>query len=120
MKKKYMLITLATLLGAFCLQAEKPMRKGAKKGAAPMAGRMLEMMDTDKDGKVSKAEWQAHHDKKFAEIDADNDGSIVAAEIKAHHQQMQEKRGEMCPDCQRNKKGMRKGQAKKGADDEEE
>lgn len=43
--------------------------------------------DTDKDGKVSQAEFNAAHpDKaaKFAEIDANKDGFIDAAEHKAH------------------------------------
>ncbi|MCH6484973.1 hypothetical protein MMG85_15585 [Pseudoxanthomonas sp. LH2527] len=43
--------------------------------------------DTDKDGKVSQAEFTAAHpDKaaKFAEIDTNKDGFIDAAEHKAH------------------------------------
>ncbi|CAN7176702.1 hypothetical protein LJR168_002720 [Pseudoxanthomonas sp. LjRoot168] len=43
--------------------------------------------DTDKDGKVSQAEFNAAHpDKaaKFAEIDTNKDGFIDAAEHKAH------------------------------------
>lgn len=43
--------------------------------------------DTDKDGKVSQAEFNAAHpDKaaKFAEIDTNKDGFIDAAERKAH------------------------------------
>jgi uncharacterized low-complexity protein len=44
-------------------------------------------IDTDKDGKVSQAEFTAAHpDKaaKFAEIDTNKDGFIDAAEHKAH------------------------------------
>jgi uncharacterized low-complexity protein len=47
----------------------------------------LAKADTDKDGKVSQAEFTAAHpDKaaKFAEIDTNKDGFIDAAEHKAH------------------------------------
>lgn len=47
----------------------------------------LAKADTDKDGKVSQAEFAAAHpDKaaKFAEIDTNKDGFIDAAEHKAH------------------------------------
>lgn len=47
----------------------------------------IEVMDTDKDGKVSSAEFAAKHDgdtTKFAAHDADKDGFITAEEVKAH------------------------------------
>jgi hypothetical protein len=53
-----------------------------------MHTKMLEKIDTDKDGKISKQEWQAHHDERFAELDADKDGAISQEEFKAHHQKM--------------------------------
>ena len=43
----------------------------------------MEMMDTDKDGKVSKEEFMAAHEKMFAAKDTNNDGSLSAAEMKA-------------------------------------
>ncbi len=57
----------------------------AKAGEKPhdMAG-----MDTDKDGKLSKAEFAAAHDgsdAKFAAHDPDGDGFISTAEMEAHH-----------------------------------
>lgn len=48
----------------------------------------IEKVDTDKDGKVSRAEFDAAHpDKadKFAAIDANGDGFIDKAEHEAHH-----------------------------------
>ena len=45
-------------------------------------------MDTDKDGKVSKAEFAASHDgsdDKFAAHDTNGDGFIDAAEMDAQH-----------------------------------
>lgn len=44
-------------------------------------------MDTDKDGKISSAEFGAAHDgdtSKFASHDADKDGFISSEELKAH------------------------------------
>ena len=43
----------------------------------------MAMMDTDKDGKVSKEEFMAAHEKMFAAKDTNNDGSLDAAEMKA-------------------------------------
>ena len=47
----------------------------------------MEKMDSDKDGKVSKAEFAAAHDNddsKFASHDTNSDGFISAEEMKAH------------------------------------
>jgi uncharacterized low-complexity protein len=47
----------------------------------------IEVMDADKDGKVSSAEFAAKHDgdtTKFAAHDANKDGFITADEVKAH------------------------------------
>src|SRR3546814_8071034 len=46
-------------------------------------------MDSDKDGKVSRAEFDAAHADKagmFDEIDTDKDGFMDADEAKAHHE----------------------------------
>src|SRR5688572_13667310 len=48
----------------------------------------MEKMDTDKDGRISKAEFAVAHDgkdDKFAAHDPDSDGFISAEEMKAHH-----------------------------------
>lgn len=45
--------------------------------------------DTDKDGKVSRAEFTAAHpgkEAKFDSIDTNKDGSVDEAEAKAHHE----------------------------------
>jgi uncharacterized low-complexity protein len=41
--------------------------------------------DTDKDGKVTKAEFLAHQETMFTEADANKDGSLDADERKAMH-----------------------------------
>jgi len=48
----------------------------------------IEKIDTDKDGKVSRAEFDAAHPDKadqFAAIDSNGDGFIDQAEKEAHH-----------------------------------
>ena len=64
---------------------------------------MLEEIDTNKDGAISKDEYMVHAQsraaEKFAEKDANGDGSITADEGKAHmekkREEMKEKRGDM-------------------------
>ena len=43
----------------------------------------MEMIDTDKDGKVSKEEFMAAHEKIFAAKDTNKDGFLDASEMKA-------------------------------------
>lgn len=49
----------------------------------------MDKMDTDKDGKISKAEYDAAHKNgggDFAKHDTNKDGSISAEEMKATHE----------------------------------
>lgn len=90
----------AFFVATFALQAEHgPDHKmGKRPGRGPGMkgpGMMFEKMDTDKDGKISKQEWQAHHDKMFTELDADGDGSVTKDEMKAMHEKMMAKHGKM-------------------------
>lgn len=54
---------------------------GGRMGA--MMGPMFDIaaLDTDKDGKISKAELEAHHAARLAEVDANNDGKLSAEEL---------------------------------------
>ena len=50
-------------------------------------------MDTDKDGRISRAEFTAAHagmEDMFAGIDADKDGFVSQAEMDAHHAAMKD------------------------------
>ena len=49
---------------------------------------MAKMADTNNDGAVSKAEFDAAGEKHFAMMDADNDGQITQAERQAAHAKM--------------------------------
>ncbi|MGF9565480.1 hypothetical protein [Neorhizobium sp. JUb45] len=94
-------IALAALGAAFVFGATAPASFAAPgdrgpKGHGPrheMGGPMmkdrafiylLKNADTDKDGKVTKAELTAFEEKKFAEIDADKDGSLTPGEFRAY------------------------------------
>ena len=64
--------------------------KEGKCGEGKCGGKMFDMMDTNKDGSVSRDECRAHHDKMFDEADSNKDGMISRAEsdaaMKAHHE----------------------------------
>ena len=47
-------------------------------------------MDTDHDGRISRAEWRAagRHERRFAMMDADHDGYVTMDEVKAGREKM--------------------------------
>ena len=52
---------------------------------------MMAKVDTDKDGKISRAEFQARGEQMFKEADANGDGFITPEEGKAAHEARREK-----------------------------
>lgn len=92
------------------LSADHKRGHGGKGPKGSMHVKMPEKMDADKDGNISKQEWQNHHDEKFAELDANKDGAISNDEFKSHHEKMMQEHGMM------GKK--RKGQGKMGSADD--
>jgi Ca2+-binding EF-hand superfamily protein len=63
---------------------EVPARRWGGKG--PMFGQM----DTDKDGKITKAEFTAAEDKMFQKLDTNGDGVITPDELAAMHHHRRE------------------------------
>ena len=64
---------------------------GEKKADAGEQAHGMASMDTDKDGRLSRAEFDAAHkgsEEKFAGHDGDGDGFITQAEMDAHHAEM--------------------------------
>ncbi len=58
-------------------------------------GHMIEKLDTDKDGKVSKAEFEAQRAADFAAADTNKDGNVSQAELSAFHEKkMAERKAE--------------------------
>lgn len=51
----------------------------------------FEMVDTNNDGMISKAEWDAKGDKMFNKMDADGNGNISKAEGEAFKEKMKAK-----------------------------
>ncbi|MCB9990780.1 MAG: hypothetical protein H6867_05305 [Rhodospirillales bacterium] len=89
--KWFLAAAVAALMIAPMAHAEGP-----GKGDGGHKGKMLEKMDSDGDGKVSRAEFIEAHEQRFTEIDADGDGFASAEELKAaweaKHAQMKEHR----------------------------
>ncbi len=56
-----------------------------------MKEKMFKEMDTNGDGAISEAEFNAFHAKRFKEMDANGDGKISHDEMEAGHKKMMEK-----------------------------
>ncbi len=54
----------------------------------------LQEIDSDGDGNISRAEFQAMSDKRFAAMDSNGDGLISADERKQMRQMRQERKGQ--------------------------
>ncbi|MGH8078127.1 MAG: hypothetical protein ACREPE_12490, partial [Lysobacter sp.] len=78
---------MSDLAQGFLLGAGEATKTAEGKGGEGTCG--MAKMDTDKDGRISPAEFGAAHagsTSKFAAHDPNGDGFISAAEMKAHHE----------------------------------
>lgn len=84
--KKYLLLSSALLsMAAVPAMAEHhEMKDGGKKG-------LFEKHDTNADGIVTQDEYLAHAKTRFTELDTDKDGKITKAESDAHKAEWKEK-----------------------------
>lgn len=88
MKSKMIMMSVAA---AFLMAAPAWAGPG-KDGDGPRGPhRMLEKMDENKDGAISKDEFMKVHEARFAQMDKDGDGSLSADEMKAAHEAMKAK-----------------------------
>ncbi len=103
MQYKWLNITLATSLTALVnltfanlTHAESPTSKKNQSAAHcnHKAG-MMDMIDSNHDGNLSKAEYEAFHNQHFSAMDKNNDGNISKEEMQASHEEMHEKHGKM-------------------------
>lgn len=92
MKKLFLTCTALVFLASPVYAEDIAGEAGAHEGRK---GGMMQKIDTDGDGKVSKSEFIAVHEKKFSKIDADGDGYVGREEMKAHKQTMRAKKSEM-------------------------
>lgn len=84
--KKWLILSAAVL--AFSAAPAMAEEGGAGKD---WHGKMWEQADADGDGAVSKAEFLARSEERFALIDADGDGNISKEEMQSHHEAMRGK-----------------------------
>jgi hypothetical protein len=90
--KKIIALGLAVIvLNAYPVMAEEGSSPEKKGGERPYKSRMFEENDTDKDGKISKQEYLAGSEKRFAEIDANKDNFLTMEEMKARRDEMRAK-----------------------------
>lgn len=93
--KKAAIASLALVMFATPVLAEEGGPRGHR---GPGPDHFIKELDTDGDGKISRAEFAAKGDKMFAEADANKDGFLTKDEMKAAHEarkaKWKEKRGE--------------------------
>lgn len=87
MKKILMLSVLALGVSAMPAMAEGDKHHGKHGG-------MFKKIDTDGNGEISRAEFDAKHDEMFKKMDKDGNGSISKDEMKAHHKGRKAKHAE--------------------------
>jgi len=87
--KKQVLAALTLTLFATPVLAEHHEGKGPGGPRGPE--HFISKIDADKDGKVSKAEWNAKGDTMFKESDTNSDGYITRDEAQAFHAKRMEK-----------------------------
>lgn len=75
-----------------------------EKGREKVHARIMEK-DTDGDGAISKAEFLAGAEERFAKLDQNSDGVISKEEFKQHHQEMREKMQNFRQKRRQNKQG---------------
>ena len=81
-----LLLALALAAGPACA-TEAPDDAGSHAARrAEFEQRFLDQVDADHDGMVSRAEYQAWVDRRFAKLDANGDGRVDADEIAASPQ----------------------------------
>jgi len=86
MKKLLLLSVFALALQAVPVLADS---HGSGEGNK---GKMMEKVDANGDGEISKSEFLAHSEEKFAKMDANSDGTISKEEVK---EARKEKRGDI-------------------------
>jgi hypothetical protein len=86
MKKLFL---MAAVLGAFAITSNAVIA-GHHEGGNHK-GKMMERVDTNGDGMVSKAEFMAKHEAKFVKMDKDGDGSLSMDEMKKNMKKMKDR-----------------------------
>jgi Ca2+-binding EF-hand superfamily protein len=80
MSRKALILLIITVLAAIS-NARAGDRAERLAAADANARELLTQMDTDKDGKVSKAEFMNFMEQEFERLDVDKDGMLDVAEL---------------------------------------
>lgn len=96
--KKFLILAAAALVAVPAVShAEDKPTPPAQGEKGP--GKMFKETDTNGDGKMSKDEFMAFHEKRFSEMDKNGDGQIDSDEARAKakewREKMEERRKEM-------------------------
>ena len=95
MRKVLMFSVLAVLFLGGATFASADCGECGKKADCPRKSakidRMFEKKDANSDGIISKAEFMAHSEEKFAKMDADGNGSLTTEEVKNYWAAKKEK-----------------------------
>jgi hypothetical protein len=76
------LIAIAAMVGtALAQQASAPKSQDKLAKAEPEAKRLLLLMDTDKNGKISLQEWMTFMEAEFDRLDKDKSGELDVKEL---------------------------------------
>lgn len=73
------------LASGMMLGASAALACGGMGGACPAVEGHFKALDSNKDGFISKKEFDAEHIKRFKEMDANKDGKLSLAEMQAAH-----------------------------------
>lgn len=74
-------IVSSFVLGTALAHAGTPAQDGVMQGQ--FEGKIIKEMDTNGDGEIARAEFDAFHANRFKEMDTNGDGKITPDEIKA-------------------------------------
>lgn len=99
---KLLLVLLASMTVMACSHYGKKHHDGDVKAMHDHHKQMWTGMDTDKDGMVSKKEFDTAHADKFKKMDANKDGKVSDEEHMSHHNEMMKNHG--CEKCGSKKK----------------
>jgi hypothetical protein len=83
------LLLTTAMVGAFALTSTAAIAEHHEGGN--YKGKMMERVDTDGDGQVSKAEFMAKHEEMFTKMDTNSDGFVSPEEMKAAKEMKKEK-----------------------------
>lgn len=93
--KTLLLLTLSSALLPLASQAKPEDALGKGKGEPPAPAQVIERLDTDGNGSISKDEAKGPMAKNFDRIDANSDGEITMTELAIARENRKEKAGQL-------------------------